>query len=564
MSYFDGSTSSKKREVNLGGKSLKKSGAVVETKEQLAERNAKARLQREHHRAENSAALSVSLSWRAWRARSVTKTRIQEIVEVALDDCLHCASSLSPNDLGPPALPILDRTVRALSRCFNLYMFLRKDQNHTFRTAFNTHFQRLLDALSSNLTILFAFDGHSGVQVEVLMAILERVSSFELCRVLRAVGSDVLVTAARDNSCPLAASAIKLLSVPTWSCLNVGHASAVSNSQHLAHHSAVAILLCATCADSLHRGNGPLLQLLVSYCITSTHAVQTAADAISLKCDEGSRLVQSVVDAWQNRLLPAANLVNSCPSVFHPQHPHSAQVWSQLLKSMMSSPVHLSDTALNNIMSISAVFKEQRPACRLVANSPGILRDAISRDVALFFIREMCPESMSDLSTNSAAFTSWLKALSPAELDCNQEMTRLFCNVVAPILRASHFSKALPILNLCAFEIPIPALLLAQTEVRSPAPPFVNQVLKITLSTGSSVADIQCSSVECHHGRLQRCQRLRCQSNICHVQALGTLLLLKLTEHTSCSAHSCSTHLIFFEINFCLFSYSRSLRHTCS
>jgi hypothetical protein len=93
------------------------------------------------------------------------------------------------------------------------------------------------------------------------------------------------------------------------------------------------------------------------------------------------------------------------------------------------------------------------------------MHELINRDVVAMFLHEVCPESMSDLATNAAAFTSWLRALSQAQLDLNQEMTRLLCNVVAPILRAAPFPKALPILNLCAFESPVPALLLAQNSV---------------------------------------------------------------------------------------------------
>jgi len=39
------------------------------------------------------------------------------------------------------------------------------------------------------------------------------------------------------------------------------------------------------------------------------------------------------------------------------------------------------------------------------------------------------------------------------------------CNAVAPILRAAPFPLALPILNLCAFETPMPALFMAQNGV---------------------------------------------------------------------------------------------------
>ena len=135
MSFFDGSTSSKKKDVNLGGRSLKKSGAVVETKEQLAERNAKARVQREHVRAENSASLCISLSWRVRRARFAAISRIDEVVKFALNDSLHSASVLSPNHLGPPSQSIIDQSIRALCCCFNVFMFLRKSANHKLRSA---------------------------------------------------------------------------------------------------------------------------------------------------------------------------------------------------------------------------------------------------------------------------------------------------------------------------------------------------------------------------------------------------------------------------------------------
>jgi hypothetical protein len=140
MSFFDGSTSSKKKEVNLGGRSLKKSGAVVETKEQLAERNAKARVQREHVRAENSAALCISLSWRVRRARSAAISRIDEVLKFALNDSLHSASVLSPNHLGPPSQSIIDQSIRALCCCFNVFMFLRKSANHKLRLAFRAQY----------------------------------------------------------------------------------------------------------------------------------------------------------------------------------------------------------------------------------------------------------------------------------------------------------------------------------------------------------------------------------------------------------------------------------------
>ena len=107
--------------------------------------------------------------------------------------------------------------------------------------------------------------------------------------------------------------------------------------------------------------------------------------------------------------------------------------------------------------------------CQLVATLPGSSHEVITRDVIALFLRQVCPESMNDLSCNATTFTSWLKSLSPALLDLNQEMTRLMCNVAAPILRSASFAKALPILNLCAFESPMPALFVAQNAVRARA-----------------------------------------------------------------------------------------------
>jgi len=465
MSFFDGSTCSKKRDVNLGGKSLKKSGAVVETKEQLAERNAKARLQREHQRAENSAALCISLSWRVRRARTIAKSCIRHVFEVAFNDSLHDASVLGPNDLGPPAKAILDASIRALHCCFNVYMFLRKDSNLKLRTAFHEQHQRLLDVLSANLGAVFAFDGQSGAQMEVVAAILARVSNFELCRVLRAVGSDLLTLAVRDNSCLLVASSLKLLSVPLWALLNPGSAVEVPVFSHVAHHAAVAVLMCSSGVDAAQHGSSAILQLLVSSCVTSTHAVQTAAPLLASLSDEVFKLIKVVTDAWRSKLLRVPSLLHSCSSVFHPQHAHSAHVWSQLLQAMIHSPASIDSVVLNNITSISAVFQQPSMTCRIVASLPSTSPELINRDAVSLFLREICPESMSDLSTNAAAFTSWLSGLSPAQLDANQDMTRLLCNVAAPILRSVSFPKALPILNLCAFEYPIPALMMAQNAV---------------------------------------------------------------------------------------------------
>ena len=465
MSFFDGSTNSKKKDVNLGGKSLKKSGAVVETKEQLAERNVKARMQREHQRAENSASLCISLSWRLCRARSVARTRIQEVVEAALSHSSNIANALSPNDVGPPAPLVLDRSIRALHCYFNVFMFLRKENNHKLRAALSVLQQRVLDVLSSTLDVVFAFDGPAGVQKEVLESVLARVTKFELSRVLLAVGSDMLFSAVRDNSCPIAASALKLLSVPIWKCLNIGPEGSTSVLSSVAHHAAVAILLCRAGAGAAQRGSGAMSQLLVSCCVTSTHAVQTAASSSAFQSNQLSALSKAVVDAWQSQLLHAPGLLSMCPSVFHPQHAHSEHVWSQLLQSMLSSPAALSSTSVSNIICISTVFKELRQTCKLIASAPGSMQELITRDVVAMFVHEVCPASMSDLATNAAAFTSWLRGLSPPELDLNQEMMRLLCNVVAPILRAAPFPKALPILNLCAFEYPIPALLLAQNSV---------------------------------------------------------------------------------------------------
>ena len=465
MSFFDGSSSSQRKDVNLGGKSLKKSGGVVETKEQLAERNAKARLQREHQRAENASALCISLSWRVCRAHSVARSRIQEVVEVALKDLMNSAHALSPNDLGPPAPLLLDQSIRALHCCFNVFMFLRKKNNHKLRAALSLQQQRVLDVLSSNLGAVFAFDGQAGVQKEIISAVLVRVSRFELSRVLRAVGSELLCSAVRDNSCPVAASALKLLSVPIWECLNISSAGGMSVLSSVTHHAEVAILLCSTGADAAQRGNGAMSQLLVSCCVTSTHAVQTAARSSASQSSGFFALSKAVADAWQSQLLHAPALLNMCPSVFHPQHSHSAQVWSDLLQSMLSSPAALTSTAVTNVIRISSIFKELRQTCQLIENLPSSMHELINRDVVAMFLHEVCPESMSDLATNAAAFTSWLRALSQAQLDLNQEMTRLLCNVVAPILRAAPFPKALPILNLCAFESPVPALLLAQNSV---------------------------------------------------------------------------------------------------
>jgi hypothetical protein len=132
---------------------------------------------------------------------------------------------------------------------------------------------------------------------------------------------------------------------------------------------------------------------------------------------------------------------------------------------MLAMPASLDSTTLTNIISISAVFKELKLTCQFVASLPGNSYELVTRDVVALFLREVCPQSLNDLSTNTAAFLSWLRGLSPEQLDTNQEMTRLMCNVVAPILRAATFPQALPILNLCAFESPMPALFMAQNAV---------------------------------------------------------------------------------------------------
>ena len=206
-------------------------------------------------------------------------------------------------------------------------------------------------------------------------------------------------------------------------------------------------------------------QLLGSCCVTLTHAVQISASSSAFQSNQLSALSKAVVDALQSQLLHAPVLLSMCPSVFHPQHAHSEHVWSQLLHSMLSSAAALSSTSVLNTICISTVFKELRQTCKRIASAPGSTQEHITRDVVAKFVHEVCPASMSDLATNAAAFTSRMRGLSPPELDLNQEMMRLLCNVVAPILRAAPFPKAVPILNLCAFEYPIPALLIAQNSV---------------------------------------------------------------------------------------------------
>jgi len=315
----------------------------------------------------------------------------------------------------------------------------------------------------------FAFDGPSGAQVEVVAAILARVSTFQLSRVLRAVGSDMLCSAVRDNSCPLAAAALKLLSVPLWGCLGPCVALDAPALSPARHHAAVAVLLCCNAADVALRGGSPLLQLLVSSCVTSTHALFAAVQPFASQPSNISNVIKPVLDAWRSNLLRAPGLLGLCPSVFHPQHANSACVWSLLLQNMLLFPASLDNAALSNVISISKVFSELQLTCQLVATLPGSSHEVITRDVIALFLRQVCPESMNDLSCNATTFTSWLKSLSPALLDLNQEMTRLMCNVAAPILRSASFAKALPILNLCAFESPMPALFVAQNAVRARA-----------------------------------------------------------------------------------------------
>ncbi len=486
MSFFDGSTSSKKKDVNLGGKSLKKSGAVVETKEQLAERNAKARLQREQQRAEHSAALCISLSWRVLRARSITKSRICEVVGIALNDCMHSGSALGPSDLGPPAQPVLHQLIRSLANCITSFMFLRKDNNLKLRMAVAGLHQQLLEVLTSNFGAIFACDGPSGVEIEVLTAILSRISVVELSRALRAVGSELLLSAVRDNSCSAAALALKLLSVPLWACLHHGSAPAAAAA---AHHTAVTVLLCSAAADAALRGSSPLLQLLVSCCVTSTHCVRSAACLPAAQPSEVVRPSCAVVDAWRNHLLCAPKLLNLCPSVFSAHHSHSHEVWRQLLQDMLAMPAPLESSAVANIISISTAFKETKLACRLAASLPGCTHLLNSRDVVALFLGEVCPQSLCDSSTNAAAFTTWLRALSPPQLDENQELSRLMCNVIAPILRAATFAQSLPILNLCAFEAPMPALFMAQNSVDYALQVFVSSSIVDLLLTGVQLAD---------------------------------------------------------------------------
>jgi hypothetical protein len=287
----------------------------------------------------------------------------------------------------------------------------------------------------------------------------------DLGRVLRAVGSELLLAAARDGSCPCAAAALKLLSVPLWACVNDAAAATEPSALHVAHHAAVAVLLCTAAADAALRGDSTLLQLLVSCCVASTHAVLSAAHLPALKCAEVDNHSKSVVDAWRGHLLRTPKLLQLCPSVLCPQHSHSEQVWSLMLHHMLASPAPIDNTTLSNIISISAVFKEQTLTCRVIANLPGSLLHLISRDVVSLFLRRICPESLCDLSANAAAFSSWLQSLSPEQLSANEEMTRLMCNVVAPTLRGAAFAQALPILNLCAFETPMPALFMAQNSV---------------------------------------------------------------------------------------------------
>jgi hypothetical protein len=319
----------------------------------------------------------------------------------------------------------------------------------------------VFDASSSNLGAVFAFDGPSGAQIEVVESILARGSTFQFSRVLCAVGSDMLCSAVRDNSCPSAAAALKLLSVPLWACLKSCDAIDAPVLSHAAHHATVAVLLCRSTADAALLGGSSLLQLLVSSCVSSSHAVLASAPQSS----DISNLIKQVVDAWRSNLLRAPSLLRFCPSVFHPQHANSARVWSLLLQNMLVFSASLDDAALVNIISISKVFNELKLTCQLVATLPSSSLHVITRDVIALFLREVCPESMNDLTFNAAAFTSWLQSLSPAQLDLNQEMTRLMCNVAAPILRSASFVKALPILNLCAFESPIPALFVAQNTV---------------------------------------------------------------------------------------------------
>ena len=129
MLGFDGSSKSKQKPVNLGGRSLKQ-GAVVETKQQLAERNAKVRTQREQQRANNSASSCISLAWRVRRARCAAKSRVQEVAEHALNHFSPITggsvAACAPHDGEPLPPPVADSSARAFRCCCSAYMFLRR------------------------------------------------------------------------------------------------------------------------------------------------------------------------------------------------------------------------------------------------------------------------------------------------------------------------------------------------------------------------------------------------------------------------------------------------------
>lgn len=518
MLGFDGSSTSKQKPVNLGGRSLKQSGAVVETKQQLAERNAKVRTQREQERANNSAASCISLAWRVGRARCAAKSRIQEVAEHALNhfspstggSVAACAS----HDGEPLPLPVADSSARAFRCCCSAYMFLRRSSLLDSASAL---YQRLLHVLHSSLDRVFSYDAQSGVRMDVLEEMLPRVGNLDLRRVLRAVGSDLLSSVFRVNSFRTAASALKLLSVPLWSCLKCDAVACSRDVSAVEHHAATAVILCRCCAlaapshtreasvgDGCYEASvrrGALLQILVSACVASTHAAHTAAVSSPPQLSSGSTPLNpmpSVARAWRDHLLRLPGLIDLCPHVFSLQHPHTAPIWSQLLHSVLSSGAPVDNTALINMACACAVLRDLKSIGALSAPFPCTSHHFITRDIVAVFLREVCPSPAGDLPANTARIASWLNGLSRTQLEAHLRSTRLLCDVAAPILRTAPSSIVMSFIKLCAFEYPMPALLLAQ-NVRAPLERSARTWRRFNFSIAASNVLVSGSDADSQH-----------------------------------------------------------------
>lgn len=307
--------------------------------------------------------------------------------------------------------------------------------------------------------------------MDVLEAMLSRVGKFDLRRVLRAVGSDLLSSAFRVNSYLTASSALKLLSVPLWACLKYDAVACIRDVSVVEHHAATAVILCRCCALAAHShtrqgsvGGGALLQILVSACVTSTHAAVSFAPRLS-SASPPDHPWPCVARAWHDHLLRLPGLIHLCPHVFSLQHPHTAPIWSLLLHSVLSSCAPLDKTALINMASACAVLRDLKSIGALSALFPCTSHHFITRDIAAVFLREVCPSSAGGLPANTARIASWLNGLSSTQLEAHLHSTRLLCDVAARIMRTAPSSTVMSIIKLCAFEYPMPALLLAQNTV---------------------------------------------------------------------------------------------------